>query len=110
MLFALSFSDWGFQTMPCKIRFSMTWLSWLSHCVFFNKERKRIDKLDVYVVFCLIIFLFSQSKNIAVLEPGTKHFRELVRFEAEAQGLSFKAKDVLEDFASAKVLYESKII
>ena len=32
---------------------------------------------------CLGIFFFNQSKNNAVLEPRTGHFRELVKFEAK---------------------------
>ena len=52
---------------------------------FSNKERKRIDRQKVYVVFCLIIFLFNQSKNDAVLEPRKDHFRGLVGFEAQAK-------------------------
>ena len=30
------------------------------------------------VIFCLVIFLFNQSKNNAVLKPRTGHFRGLV--------------------------------
>ena len=41
--------------------------------------------LEVYVVFCLVIFLFNQSKNYANLEPRTKHFRGLLGFEAKAK-------------------------
>ena len=48
-------------------------------------ERKQIDRLEVYVVLCLVIFLFNQLKNDAVLEPRTGHFRELEGFEAKAQ-------------------------
>ena len=52
---------------------------------FSNKERKRIDRPEVYIVFCLVIYLFNQSKNNAVLEPRKEHFRELVGFEAQAK-------------------------
>ena len=52
---------------------------------FSNKERKRIDRPEVYVVFCLVIFLFNQSKNNAVLKPRKEHFRGLVGFEVQAK-------------------------
>ena len=50
-----------------------------------NKEWKQINRPEVYVVFCLVIFLFNQSKNNAVLEPRKEHFRGLVGFEAQAK-------------------------
>ena len=37
-------------------------------------------------------FLFSQSKNNAVLEPKTGHFQGLVGFEAKAKDLSFEVQ------------------
>ena len=51
-------------------------------------------------------FLFNQSKNNAVLEPRTGHFRGLVDFEAKAKDLKLYSrgqgrKDVLEDSTSA---------
>ena len=52
---------------------------------FSNKERKRIDGPEDYVVFCLVIFLFNQSRNNAVLEPRKEHFGGLVGFEAQAK-------------------------
>ena len=33
----------------------------------------------------MVIFLFNQSKNNAVLEPRKEHFRGLVGFEAQAK-------------------------
>ena len=36
-------------------------------------------------VLCFVTFLFNQSKNNAVLEPRTGHFRGLVGFEAKAK-------------------------
>ena len=50
-----------------------------------NKQRKRIDRAEVYVVFCLVIFLFKQSKNNAVLELRKEHVLGLVGFEAQAK-------------------------
>ena len=38
-----------------------------------------------YVVFCLVIFIFNQSKNNAVLEPKKNFFRGLVDFKAQAK-------------------------
>ena len=56
------------------------------HIILFSiKERKRIDRPEVYVVFCLVIFLFIQSNNNAVLELRKEHFRGLVGFEAQAK-------------------------
>ena len=52
---------------------------------FSNKERKRIDRLEVFAFLCLVIFLVNQSKNKVVLEPRTGHFRGLVGFEARAK-------------------------
>ena len=52
---------------------------------FSNKERERIDRPEVYVVFCLGIFLFKQSKNNAVLVPRKEHLRGLVSFKAQAK-------------------------
>ena len=57
---------------------------------FANKEKKRTGRLEVSVVFRLVIFLFNQSKNNAVLLPRIGHFRELQVFEAK--NLSFEAK------------------
>ena len=72
----------------------MTWLSWLSHLHYvWNKERKRIDKQEVYIVFCLVIFLLNQSKNNAVRESRAGHFRGLVGFEAKDLSFEGKAKD-----------------
>ena len=57
-------------------------------------------------------FLFNQSKNYAVLEPMTGHFRGLVGFEVKAKDLSFKAKDFkmcpggVEDVLEAKDILE----
>ena len=67
----------------------MIWLIWLSHCIIFqnNKERKQIGRLKVCLVFCKDIFFFNQSKNNAVLEPRTGHFRGLAGFEAKAKDL-----------------------
>ena len=50
-------------------------------------------KTEVKVKFSFVIFLFHKSKNSAVLEPRTRHFREIVVFEAKAKDLSFEAKD-----------------
>ena len=44
---------------------------------------KRIDWLEVSIIFCLVIFRFIQLRNNAVLEPRTGRFRGLVRFEAK---------------------------
>ena len=83
--------------MPLKISFSMTWLSWLSHFVIFQiAKKKRIDKLpNIMCLVCLFFFFFillNQSKNNAVLEPRTEHFRGLVGLQAKAKDLSFEAK------------------
>ena len=56
---------------------------------------------------CLVVFLFNQSKNNAVFEPRTGHFRGLLGFEAMAKDLSFEARpktssSVLEDVLEAK--------
>ena len=39
--------------------------------------------LEFNKFLCLVIFLFNQSKNNAVLESKTGHFQGLVRFEAK---------------------------
>ena len=46
-------------------------------------------------IFMFGNFPFTQSKNNAVLEPRTGHFRGLVRFETKtkAEDLNFEAKD-----------------
>ena len=50
---------------------------------FSNEEGKqRTDRLAV-MYFCFVIFVFNQSKNDAVLEPRTGHFRGLVGFETK---------------------------
>ena len=79
--------------MPFKISFSKTWISWLSHCIIFQ-IRKRNNKLTDYQICCLLFgfFLLDQSKNNAVPEPRTGHFRGLVGFEAKAKDLSFEAQ------------------
>ena len=58
-------------------------------------------------------FPFNQSKNNAVLEPKTGHFRGLVGFEAKAKDLNFEdkakartSKCVLEDVLEAKGVFE----
>ena len=66
----------------------MTWLSWLSHCIIFSNKRN--NELTDYIVSFVWFFLFNQSKNNAILEPRTGHFRELVVFEAK--DLSFEAE------------------
>ena len=80
--------------MQFKINFSITWLSWLSHFIIFQ-IRKRNNELTNYQICCLlyfVFFLFNQSKNNAVLEPRTGHFRGLEGFEAK--DMSFKAKNL----------------
>ena len=72
--------------------FQYDWQSWLSCCVIFlNKEKlQRIDRLShMYVVFCLVILVFNQSKSNAALQTKTGHFRGLVGFKAK--DLSFEA-------------------
>ena len=78
--------------MPSKISVSMTWLSWLSHCTIFQitKRNNELTDYPIMIFFCLF-FLFNQSKNNAVLETKTGHFRGLVDFEAKAKDLSFDA-------------------
>ena len=72
----------------------MTWLSWLSHWIIFQLRRKKTNwQTSSYVVFCLVTFLFNQTKNNAVLEAKTEHFWELLGFKSKAEDLSFKAKD-----------------
>ena len=63
-------------------------------------QKKQVIEFETKVnfKFSLVIFLFNESKNNAVLDPRTGHFRGLVGFEAkdltfEAKDLSFKAKD-----------------
>ena len=51
---------------------------------------KRVVRLEVKIIFVQVIFLFIQSRNNAVLEPRTEHFRGLVDFKAK--DLSFEAK------------------
>ena len=55
---------------------------------------KLIDELTdcSYFFFCLVIFLFNQTKDNAVLKPRTGHFWGLEGFEANAKDLSFEAK------------------
>ena len=54
-------------------------------------KKKVIEKeTEVEVNFCLVIFLFHESKINAVLEPKIELFRGLVAFEAK--DLSFEAK------------------
>ena len=48
----------------------------------------------------MTLAIFNKSKNSAVLEPRTEHFRRLAGFEAKAKNLTFEAKDVLEDSTS----------
>ena len=49
------------------------------------------SKLEFNKVLCLVIFLFTQSKNNAVLQPRAEHFQGLVGFKAK--DLSVDAKD-----------------
>ena len=42
-----------------------------------KKERRRIDRLEVYVVFWLVIFFFNQSQNNAVSIQGQDIFEDL---------------------------------
>ena len=68
--------------MPFGISFGMTWLSWLSYGIIFQ-IRKRNNELTDYQICCLLFFFFfNQSKNNAVLEPRTGHFRGLAGFKA----------------------------
>ena len=48
------------------------------HDIFQIRKKNELKKLEFLVIFCLVIFLFNQSKNNAVLEPRTGHFRGLV--------------------------------
>ena len=43
-------------------------------------------------MFRLVIFLFNESKNNAVLEPKMGHFRGFLGLDAKAKDLSFEAK------------------
>ena len=61
-------------------------------CYFLNKEKKRIDRLKVKVIFACLFFFFNQSKNNAVLEPKIGNFSGLVGFETKAKDLSIEAK------------------
>ena len=74
----------------------MTWLSRLSYCIAFQIRKKRKNKrtyrLEVNVVFHLVIFLLNQSKNNTFLEPRTGHFQGFVGFETKAKDLSFEAE------------------
>ena len=83
--------------MPFKISFGMTWLSWLSHCIIFQKRKRNNEFADYQICRLLFVFFhFNQVKNNAVLQPRTGHFRGLVVFEAKAKDLSFEvnAKDL----------------
>ena len=98
--------------MPFKISFGTTWLSWLSHYMYYcsNKERKQINRLEVCVAFCLVIFLFNQiNKQCVQLEPRTFSTACWLRgqgleLRGQGQGLPkcvFEAEDVFEDSTSA---------
>ena len=65
-------------------QFDLAWLA-ITMYYFSNKERKQVDRPQVCVVVCLVIFLFNQSKNNAILEPRKEHFRVLVGFKATAK-------------------------
>ena len=49
------------------------------------KKMKRIDRLEVEIIFCLVIFLFIQSRNNAVLKAGDRTFSRTLGFEAKAK-------------------------
>ena len=50
------------------------------------RKGNEIDRLEVEVIFCLVIFLFNQTKAIAVLEPRTGHFLRTSRLRGHGQG------------------------
>ena len=72
-----------------------------SYCICFPDWASPSTKIPDYAyaefkkLLCLVIFHFNHSKNNAVLEPRTGHFRGLEGFEAKAKDLTFetKAKD-----------------
>ena len=57
----------------------MIWNNWYHIILFLTMEMKRIETVEVYVVFLFSYFFFNQSKNNAVLEPRTRNFRGFVR-------------------------------
>ena len=70
--------------MSFKISFNMTWLSWLSHCIVFQiRKGNELTDQTIMLFFCLVVFLFNQSRNNAILEPRAGHFRGHVAFEAK---------------------------
>ena len=94
--------------------FSTTWLSWLSHCIYYfvNKERKGIDRPKVYIVFCLVIFFFNHSKNNAVLGSRTALFSRTCRLRSHCQGLQevFSSTPLLLVYATLFITNSSKCL
>ena len=81
--------------MLFKISFSMTWLSWLSHCIIFQIRERNNELTDYHICCPLFGFLFfNQSKSNAVLEPRTGNFRGLASLEAKDLSFEVKAKDI----------------
>ena len=78
--------------MPFKIKFSMTWLSWLSHCINFQTG-KRIKELTDYRRYDVFGLFFSfLTKQKITLSSSRGRFRGLVGFEAKAKDFSFEVK------------------
>ena len=58
-----SFSAYSFHTMPFETWFTILFFNSAITYYFSTKKRKRIDKLEVWAIFCLVINLFSRSKK-----------------------------------------------
>ena len=70
-------------------------MTWLSHYIFEMRKGNKLRGWKFRFVFYLVIFLFNQSKNNAILVRRTGLFRRLVGFDAK--DLSFETKDVRKD-------------
>ena len=65
-------------------------------------------------IFCEVARVFQQNFNAsiksAVLEPRARQFSRTWDFEAKAKGLTFEAKDALEDYTSEREYTDIHII
>ena len=75
--------------MPFKISFRMTWLSWLSHIYFSNKERKQqIDRLSVM----WLLFAYLSNQSIMLSSSRGQDIFEDFRIRGLGRGLELRSQ------------------
>ena len=88
LYFVLTFSNIICAFMRCCLKCSSETeydddLAISGQSLFFFEKKKQLDWLEVYVIFCVAVFLYWQSKNDAVVNPRTRHFQNILGLKAK---------------------------